>query len=130
VEEKIMAGSPGAQARTNVDKVCHFEIGVRDYERVKKFYSTVFNWRFEANSGGHESIRTGDDVGGHLHVREQGQRNYTVMYIMVEDVPAAIQRAESAGGKVVLGPEKEGERGTYAWIADPEGNVVGVYTQE
>ena len=118
-----------SQARTNVDKICHFEIGVRDYERAKKFYSAVFDWRFERNASGHESIRTGDDVGGHLHVRPE-PRNYTVMYVMVDDVAAAIRRAESAGGKVVLGPEKEGEHGMYAWIADPEGNVIGVYTQK
>ena len=124
-----MAGSQEGQSRNHVDSVCHFEIGVRDYDRVKKFYSAVFNWRFEAGSQGHESIRTGHEVGGHLHVRNE-PRNYTVMYIMVDDVAAAIARAESAGGKVVLGPEKEGEHGLYAWIADPEGNVVGVYTQK
>ncbi len=122
-----MAAPMEGQAK-NVDKVCHFEIGCRDYARAKKFYSTVFNWQFELGGGGQEMIRTGHEVGGHLQVRQQGPQNYTVMYIMVEDVPAAIARAESVGGKVVLGPEKEGDRGMYAWIADPEGNVVGVYT--
>ena len=114
----------------NVDKVCHFEIGVRDCAKAKAFYSAVFNWNFEVGGGGQEMIRTGHEVGGHLHVRQREPRNYTVMYIMVDDVPAAIKRAESNGGRVVLGPEKEGEHGLYAWIADPEGNVVGVYTMK
>ena len=110
--------------------ICHFEIGARDYAKLKDFYSKVFAWRFERGGSGDEVIRTGHDIGGHLHVREQGPRNYTVFYIMVDDVPAAIQRAQAAGGKVVLGPEKEGKAGMYAWIADPEGNVVGVYTHK
>jgi len=108
--------------------ICHFEIGCRDYARAKDFYSKVFDWRFEKGGGGDEVIRTGADVGGHLHTRDVEPHNYTVFYVMVEDVAAAIAKAQANGGKLVLGPVPEGKHGMYAWVADPEGNVIGVYT--
>ena len=111
-----------------INKLCHFEIGCRDYARIKDFYSKVFDWRFEKTPGGEEMIRTGDDVGGHLDQRRDAPRNYVVFYVMVDDVDAAVKTAESLCGKTVLGPAKE-HHGTFAWIADPEGNVVGVYTE-
>ena len=113
------------------NQVCHFEIGCRDYARAKDFYSKVFDWRFEKGGGGHdhEVIRTGADVGGHLHTRDAEPRNYVVFYVMVEDVAAAIAKAKANGGKLLLGPVPEGEHGVYAWVADPEGNVIGVYTE-
>jgi uncharacterized protein len=111
-----------------INKVCHFEIGCRDSAQAKDFYSQVFNWRFEKNPRGEEMIRTGDDVSGHFAAPRDGQRSYVVFYVMVDSVDSAMKKAESLGGKTVLGPVKE-QHGTYAWIADPDGNVVGVYSE-
>ena len=53
------------------NRICHFEIGCRDYARAKDFYSKVFDWRFEKGGGGDEVIRTGADVGVGLRVRQR-----------------------------------------------------------
>ena len=112
-----------------INKLCHFEIGCRDYARTKDFYSNLFEWRFEKGGSG-EMIRTNDDVGGHLNVPKQEPHNYVVFYIMVDDVAAALAKAESLGGKTLVGPVKEAHGGTWAWLADPEGNRIGIYTQK
>ena len=106
------------------NKICHFEIGVKDVKRASQFYSKVFDWQME-EKGGVTMMRTGDDVGGHLDTH--GERR-TIFYIMVDDVPAALKRAEAAGGKTVLTPRAEGG-GTFAWFTDPEGNTIGVYSE-
>jgi len=49
-------------------------------------------------------IRTGDDVSGHLNSLGHEPHNYTIFYIMVEDVAASITKAESLGGKKLVGP--------------------------
>ena len=113
-----------------INKLCHFEVGVRDYPAAKKFYSKVFDWKFEATKDGREMIRTGDDVGGHLASMGHKPQNYVVFYIMVDDVEATVKKAVSLGGKAVLGPLEDGRGNTYAWIADPEGNVVGIYSEK
>ncbi len=110
-----------------INKLCHFEIGVRDQARAKEFYTQVFNWRFEMAGAG-EMIRTGDDVSGHLNTLGHEPHNYTIFYIMVEDVAAALAKAVALGGKRIVGPAPVPGGGTFAWLADPEGNILGVYT--
>ena len=109
-----------------VNKICHVEIGCSDLKRAEDFYSKVFAWRMEPNQHGMTMIRTGDDVGGHF---DNHGKPHTIFYIMVDDVAAALKRAEANGGKVVLQPQAEGG-GTFAWFADPEGNVIGVYSEK
>lgn len=107
--------------------ICHFEIGVKDGKRAGEFYSKVFDWTME-EKGGVTMLRTGEDVSGHFNTHGHGPKNYTIFYIMVDDVPAALKRAEAAGGKTVFGPMAEGP-GTFAWFTDPEGNTIGVYSE-
>ena len=47
-------------------------------------------------------------------------------YILVEDVPATLERARKAGGKVVVGPRADLLDGRLAVIADREGGVIGI----
>ncbi|HZQ91689.1 MAG TPA: VOC family protein [Terriglobales bacterium] len=110
--------------------ICHFEIGCRDQAKAKQFYSSVFAWRFEIGKSGQEMIRTGADVGGHLNPLEHLPHNYTIFYVMVGDIRATIAKAESAGGKKLVGPiPMDGGKSEYAWIADLEGNIIGVYSE-
>jgi len=114
------------------NKICHFEIGCRDRAKAAKFYSQVFDWKIE-QKGDQAMLRTGDDVGGHLHSpgREEEAHNYIIFYVMVEDVAAALKKAESLGGKSLVGPMPvPGGEGTFGWFADPEGNTIGVYGEK
>jgi predicted enzyme related to lactoylglutathione lyase len=45
---------------------------------------------------------------------------------MVEDLQAALDRAKELGGKTVV-PPVEIPTGSFAWFADPEGNIVGLF---
>lgn len=108
-----------------INKVCHFEIGCRDKKRAEEFYSKVFAWQMESNPRGMTMLRTGDDVSGHFDTHGQP---HVVFYIMVDDVAAALKKAEAAGGKTVLGPKAEGP-GIFAWFADPDGNTIGIYQE-
>lgn len=112
--------------------VCHFEIGVRDQEKAGKFYSQLFDWKTEAapDGSGHTMLRTGTDIGGHLNTLGHEPHNYTIFYIMVDDVAATIKKAEELGGSKIVGPLPVGPEGEFAWLRDPEGNVIGVYHQK
>ena len=50
--------------------------------------------------------------------------------VMVDDVVACVQRAEAAGGGVVMPPTKVQGVGTVAFVADPGGNPVGFIQHE
>jgi len=51
---------------------------------------------------------------------------YTIFYVDVEDVEAALKKAESLGGKTLVPPVNI-PAGTFAWMQDPEGNTVGLW---
>lgn len=111
-----------------MNQICHFEIGCRDRGRTSKFYGDLFGWKVDAQE--HATyLRTDGDVGGHVSSLGHEPHNYTIFYVLVEDIQAAISKAEGLGGRKIVGPIPLPRGGTFAWIADPEGNTVGLYTE-
>jgi hypothetical protein len=47
-------------------------------------------------------------------------------YFLVDDVPATIEKARRAGGKVLVAPRSEYLNGKVAVLADPNGGVFGI----
>lgn len=107
--------------------ICHFEIGCRDLARSSEFYSKLFDWQInQQQSAGW--IRTGEDIGGHLKQLRDDQRNYVAVYIAVDDVQASLDKAVALGGKALL-PVTNILSGQCSWIADPDGNVIGLFKE-
>ncbi len=50
------------------------------------------------------------------------------MYVKVDDLQATIDRAVELGGKMLVPPVSM-PHGSFAWIADPEGTIVGIYKE-
>ena len=104
--------------------VVYFEIGCRDKPAIREFYSKLFDWNIDADG----RIKSDDkSPGGHINSLGHESHNYTLFYVMVDDLPAAIARAEANGGSKVVGPITLPGGGAFAWIKDPEGNVMGLY---
>ena len=108
--------------------VVHFEIGCRDKVRTKRFYAGLFGWSIEPK-GPAEAITTGSQAGINGHITSLGHEphQYVTFYAEVDDVAAHLEKAERLGGRAMV-PETEipGE-GRFAWLADPDGNVVGLW---
>jgi hypothetical protein len=106
--------------------VVHFEIGCRDRGRTGDFYSKLFGWRIEA-AGPASNIQTGSPRGipGHITSLGHEPEHYTMFYVDVEDVQAALDKAAELGGKTLVGPIAI-PTGTFAWFADPDGNMIGL----
>ena len=51
---------------------------------------------------------------------------HAVFYVAVPDVEAALAKAESLGGKRLMGPERAPSGLVVGHFTDPEGNLVGV----
>jgi uncharacterized protein len=101
--------------------VVHFEIGCRDLAATKDFYQKMFDWpideQFEIAEAG---------LTGHLVSLGHEPQHYTTFYVQVDDVAAAIAKAESLGGKKVVGPVPI-PAGTFAWIMDTQENMIGLW---
>jgi uncharacterized protein len=106
--------------------VVHFEIGCRDSAKTQEFYKKMFDWKIEAFGPAAMIAAESGGVGGHISTLGHDPFHYTIFYVDVEDVSAALKKAESLGGKTLV-PPVDIPNGTFAWMQDPEGNTVGLW---
>jgi predicted enzyme related to lactoylglutathione lyase len=108
--------------------VVHFEIGCGDSDKTQKFYASLFDWKIE-QQGPAGMISTGskDGIQGHITALGHPPHNYVTFYVLVDDVQAYLDKAGRLGGKTLVPPTEVPGRGYFAWLADPEGTVVGLW---
>jgi hypothetical protein len=124
-----MTDDPGVEASVaRPGGVSYLAIPARDVPRSAEFYRAVFGWELRGDpdqpsfSDGTGHVighwRTDLDVAGDAGVRP---------YVYVQDLPAALQRAEASGADVIAGPYPEGSL-RIAVVRDPAGNAIGIWT--
>jgi len=106
--------------------VVHFEIGCRDSAKTQEFYTRMFDWKIQPFGPAAMIAPEDGGVGGHITALGHEPNHYTIFYVDVEDVAAALKKAEALGGKTLV-PPVDIPTGTFAWMADPEGNTVGLW---
>ncbi len=104
----------------------YFEIGTADPAASKAFYGALFNWEIGEPSmpAGYSMIN--ENRGGLWDTSEMGAGNWAIFYVQVEDVHAAIDRAQQLGATVVV-PLIDNGRIEFAHLADPVGNRFGIW---
>jgi predicted enzyme related to lactoylglutathione lyase len=123
--------------------IVHFEIPADQPERAAKFYRELFGWNINRweNPGGIEywmvetvptnaegrPVRPG--VNGGLMPRMYPKQP-PVNYIAVEDVDAAVAKAERLGAKVLMRRTPVPGMGWFAQLSDTEGNVFAVWQND
>ncbi|HUI30363.1 MAG TPA: VOC family protein [Candidatus Acidoferrales bacterium] len=107
--------------------VTHFEVNAKDAARVREFFSSLFGWKIEMDpSMNYGMVNTGVKMGINGGIGQaMGPGASVTFYVQVEDVQAHIDKAVSLGGRVVV-PLTDAGMVTFAQIADPEGNVIGL----
>ena len=86
--------------------VIWFEVAGKDREALKGFYSQLFDWKLsdmeempytgvEASDGG---------IPGGIGQAPDGHPGHVIFYVSVDDIDAALAKAESLGGKAEMGP--------------------------
>ena len=120
--------------------VIHFEIPADDVEKLKGFYSAVFGWKLvdipEMEYVSVFTVPTDESgmlkepgVNGGIYRRTRREQ-VPVNYISVESVDEYVKKAEANGGTVLQAKQSIAKVGEFAWIADPEGNPIGIIRPE
>jgi predicted enzyme related to lactoylglutathione lyase len=124
-----------------MDKVVHFEIPFDNKQRAMKFYADSFGWQLndmpQMNYVIARTVEVDDKqmpkvpgaINGGLFPRPKEAPSPTI-YVGVQSVEATIKKVEAAGGKVVTPKTPIPAMGAYARIADPEGNVIGLFQSQ
>ncbi|OJF15918.1 VOC family protein [Couchioplanes caeruleus] len=109
-----------------------FEIGTDDPAAAERFYGELFGWSFTDDASGmpYRVVTTPEgSVDGGVFPTGGHTPNYAVFCVVVADVEQACQRAEAAGGSVLVPPQKVDSGLVFAHLRDPGGNHFGIYSQ-
>jgi predicted enzyme related to lactoylglutathione lyase len=121
-----------------MDKVVHFEIPFADKGRAMKFYSETFGWQLvdlpdmqyvlahTVPTDEKQMPKEPGAINGGLFARPQEAPTPTI-YVGVKSVETALQKVQTAGGKVVTPRTPIPGMGAYARVSDTEGNVIGLF---
>ena len=113
----------------SANPIVHVEIAGKEGDKLESFYGALFDWSIERdNIGGYPYGRInfggeGKLTGGVRHEPEGHAE--LVIYVQVDDLNAAFVKAQELGATVRI-PPMETPEVTFALVADPEGNPVGL----
>ena len=72
------------------------------------------------------SINDSGGINGHITALGHEPQHFVTVYVQVDNVQAYLTKAETLGGKTLV-PPVEIPTGTFAWFADPDGNIIGLW---
>jgi hypothetical protein len=110
-------------------KLVHFELLTKDAARAKRFYSSVFGWKFKDSEipGIEYYLIDGIEPGGGLNPQQDAPG--PVVYFDTEDIDASIKKVRDLGGKA---DEKMAipAQGWFAACTDTEGNKISLFQSD
>ncbi len=109
-------------------KICYLEIPATDVRQSADFYAGAFGWQLRTRGDG--AIAFDDGVGQVSGTWVVGRPPMSsvglLIYIMVDDIEATIQKVVAGGGGIVQAVGADAPEVT-ARFRDPAGNVLGLY---
>lgn len=113
--------------------VAWFEIGTPDSPATREFYAQLFGWTYADTPDvgmPYHIVTTGEGhpIGGGILDTRGEFPAYAVPCVVVEDTAATVAKVEELGGKVLVPPRDVPNGMSVAYVLDPHGNEIGLYT--
>lgn len=108
----------------NESYICHVVIPLRDYQKSKRFYETVFGWEV-ALQPGTTSLDILPPSGKGISAELNPEENTIVPCIYTTDIKASLKKIEN---KTSIG--EQGQHGYFALFEDPNGNKLCLYSEK
>lgn len=112
-------------------RIGHVEIAGKDGGKLRSFYEELFGWtiaRRDVAGFDYYDVELGGEPGGAptMGIRHEPEGEpEIVVYVEVEDLEAAVEKAQELGATVRIPPMESGDL-RFALIRDPEGNPIGL----
>ncbi len=113
--------------------IVHWELMGPDGEAMKKFYSSVFDWKFQSPPGFDNYYMTEAEdtgVGGAVGQGMEEMPAYAAIYVQVDDIEATLGKIEEQGGKTVVPRTVIPDTVVFGMFHDPAGNLVGLVEED
>ncbi|MBI3660817.1 VOC family protein [Candidatus Acetothermia bacterium] len=109
--------------------ICHVEWASTNFKKTQNFYGGLFGWKFEPWGDNYLMFTAPDGIGGGFAKAEKVQVGQSpTVYIQVDSIDPYLKKSKDLGGKVAVDKmEIDPNVGWMAHLADPDGNIVGVF---
>jgi predicted enzyme related to lactoylglutathione lyase len=108
-------------------KIDYIEFNVADIARSKAFYGGAFGWTFTDYGPEYCEFQDGRLTGGFTTLAPVSAKGGPLVILFADDLEAALQRVEKAGGKVVK-PIVAFPGGRRFQFSDPDGYELAVWS--
>lgn len=109
--------------------IVHFEINTKDAARAKRFYTSLFGWKYKDSEipGIEYYVIDGIEPGGAINPMD-GQKS-PVVYFGTDDIDASLRKVKENGGKA---GDKQPipTQGYFAACTDPDGNAFSLFQSD
>lgn len=108
----------------------HFQIMSKEPEVTAKFYSDLFGWRVsDPMPMGYRNINTNTDEGihGSIWPMKGGAPSFAQLFIAVDDVREAANRARNLGARILIPAIKLPDGSEMSILSDPQGMPFAVW---
>ena len=125
--------TPRPNARRTTNGFWWADLSSTDDAAAAEFYSRIFGWSYDEMPIGeemvHRNARLGDLLVAGIDpvVPGSGQPTAWTNFVFVEDVDAAVARAEELGGTIVTAPVDVMGEGHMAVLSDTTGATFGLW---
>ncbi|HET8713912.1 MAG TPA: VOC family protein [Gemmatimonadales bacterium] len=114
------------QAATHDRRIDYIELAATDIEATKRFYQSVFGWKFTDYGPDYTSFEDGRLNGG-FYKADAVKPGTVLVVIFAVDLEGMQQRVTKAGGKI-LKPIFSFPGGRRFHFGDPSGNELAVWS--
>jgi uncharacterized protein len=114
------------ETNANDRRIDYIEFTTTDVEATKRFYTSVFGWKFTDYGPEYTSFEDGRLAGGFS--KGEPAEGTTLIVIYASDLEAAESRVTAAGGRIVK-PTFSFPGGRRFHFSDPSGNELAVWSE-
>ena len=109
-------------------RIVHAEVVGKDGPTLHKFYGELFGWRQNTDLPGGYAMTDPADSGIVLGTgpSPDGGAGWVTFYVTVPSIEATLAKAESLGGRTLMGRFSPAPDTYLAMFADPEGHAIGL----
>ncbi len=109
--------------------ITHIDIPVSDTAKASSFYHALFGWEPREAPGfeGYPMWRAPNGISGGGLAPRSADFTQPRSYVEVNSIDDTLARVTAEGGQVVMGKQHISETSWWAFFADPDGNVIGLY---
>jgi uncharacterized protein len=109
--------------------VIEWQMLVKEPEKAAAFYGALFGWTVDSNNAlGYRRVSTGNGEGidGGIWPSPPEGHNLVQLFIHVDSVPEYHKRAQQAGARTIVAPQKLPDGDELAIMLDTQGMPFGL----